>query len=105
MERLIQVAFSELIQSGSLQLGNKAFVTVTEVQLNSSLEEARVYLSTFHALSPSDCFSMLSQQLPHIHNHLAQLLRNKLRRMPRIVLVHDDSQVRALRIDQLLKGE
>lgn len=101
-ERLIQQAMSTLLQEGSIYLGEKAFVTVTDVKVSGSLREAKLYLSTFYAASPEDCWAALEEQWPRIRQQLAQMLRKQLRRFPRLELYQDNGQARVQRLDKLL---
>ena len=105
LEELILRAMSHLLQSNSSRMEPKGMVTVTAVQLSRSLEEAKVYLSTFHSPDPRACFKALEAQLPFIQKQLALQIGGQLRRLPRVRLIEDDAQLRAERIEQLLRAD
>ena len=100
--KLLQLAFSQLLQQDKLHLPEGAFVTVTEVQISASLQEAKLYVSTFHSKDAAVCFSTLREELPTIRRELSRGLSRRLRRMPKLQLIEDRREAEAQRLSDLI---
>ena len=91
-----------LIVSGELGDPRIGFVTITEVKLSPDLKHARIYasvLGTDEEVVKS--FAALESAKGYIRHQLGIALR--LRRIPELHFVHDESVRTAARIEELLK--
>ena len=92
-EKLVQRAFAKLLQQGRLHLPEGSFVTITEVQVNASLQTAKLYVSTFHSKNADECFAALQAELSTIRKNLGKMLAHRLRRSPRMYLLRDEREI------------
>ena len=93
--KLLQRTFAQLLQQGGLHLPEGAFVTVTEVKVSTSLQDAKLYVSTFHSKDEDGCFTALQNELPTIRQGLGKMLARRLRRVPKIYLLQDKRESQA----------
>jgi ribosome-binding factor A len=78
------------------------FTTVTDVRLTSDLRQAKIFVSVFGAQEQRErTMAFLEDETPHIRSLLAGRMR--LRFMPSLQFVLDDTLDRVDRINTLLK--
>ncbi len=78
------------------------FFSVTNVMLNESGEEAKVFISIFPDQSAKEIFRTLKDYEKEARLYLAGKL--KRRKIPYIRFVHDTSQQDAIRLEKLLEN-
>jgi ribosome-binding factor A len=76
-------------------------VSITSVVLSRDLRHAKVYVSALSGGVP-DPIARIQRRVGRYRAHVAKVLR--LRVVPRLVIVADDTQARAARINALLAG-
>jgi len=77
------------------------FVTVTSVKVTEDLRMARVYISVLHKEETSQTINALTSASGFIRAELGKRLRIKI--LPKIEFLEDDSIEYGTRIDQLIK--
>ena len=80
-----------LQQEGSYIYGDRAFVTVTEVQMTSDLGIARVYLSVFGTDDKQAVILKLEDEYPRVRASVGHRLRRHVRRIPELEFYLDDT--------------
>jgi ribosome-binding factor A len=96
----IQKEMAELIRT-HVRDPELGMVTVSDVEVTRDLAVAKLYVSFLAARKPSkDCVKRLSEYVPELRRELGKLLR--IRVLPEIRFVYDDSIERGLRMDALL---
>lgn len=79
-----------------------AFITVTKVELSPDLSIARVFYSVYGTEGDkSRVKHMLEDATPFVRGKVAGVLR--VRRIPRLAWMYDDSIERAARVDQAIR--
>jgi len=77
-------------------------VSVTDVEVTPDLSFARIYVSVLpQGSAVENVLLALQSAAPYVRRQLAPRL--KLREMPEIRFLHDDSMARGTRVDYLLK--
>ena len=97
---LIQRTLAPLLQAEARERG-LGLVSITSVVLSRDLRHARVYVSALSGGVP-DPIARIQRGVGRYRAHVAKALR--LRVVPRLVIVADDTQARAARINALLAG-
>ena len=97
---LIQRSLAPLLQAEARERG-LGLVSITSVALSRDLRHARIYVSALSAGVP-DPIARIQRGVGRYRAHVAKALR--LRVVPRLVIVADDTQARAARINALLAG-
>ncbi len=97
---LIQRTLAPLLQAEARERG-LGLVSITSVALSRDLRHARVYVSALSGGVP-DPIARIQRGVGRYRAHVAKALR--LRVVPRLVFVADDTQARAARINALLAG-
>lgn len=76
-------------------------VTLSEVELTRDLAVAKLYVSFLAPrLSPEQCVKRLGDFVPELRNELGKRIR--IRVLPELRFVYDDSMERGMRMDALL---
>lgn len=97
---LIQRTLAPLLQAEARERG-LGLVSITSVVLSRDLRHAKVYVSALSGGVP-DPVTRIQRGVGRYRAHVAKALR--LRVVPRLVIVADDTQARAARINALLAG-
>ncbi len=97
---LIQRSLAPVIQRDAQEHG-WGLVSITSVVLSPDLRHARVYVSAL-ASGVSAPIALLQRAVGRYRAHVARALR--LRAVPRLTIVADDTLERAARINALLAG-
>ncbi len=79
-------------------------LSIHEVQMSPDLLEAKVYLSFFNIQDKDKIWEELEQKKGEIKRQIGNKLRNKLRRIPNITYLEDETIETAFRIEELLKN-
>lgn len=89
---LVRRNLSVVLQAeGSYIYGDRAFVTVTEVQMTSDLGIARVYLSVFGTDDKQAVILKLEDEYPRVRASTGHRLRRHVRRIPELEFYLDDT--------------
>lgn len=87
---------------GSFRDPELGMVTVSQVEVTRDLSLARVFVSFLGGrLEGPQAVRKLSERVPELRHQLGQRMR--LRVMPEVRFLHDDSIERGMRMDALLK--
>lgn len=78
-------------------------IAVSEVRFSPDLRNAKVFISLHGVQDQKALFQKILEQKGPLKRELGKSVRNQVRKMPEIELIHDDSIDRAARIDELLK--
>ncbi|MGH8478685.1 MAG: 30S ribosome-binding factor RbfA [Gammaproteobacteria bacterium] len=97
---LIQRTLAPLLQAEARERG-LGLVSITSVAVSPDLRHAKVYVSALSGGVP-DPIALVRRGAGRYRAHVAKALR--LRVVPRLVIVADDTQARAARINALLAG-
>jgi ribosome-binding factor A len=97
---LLQRTLAPLLQAEARERG-LGLVSITGVAVSPDLRHAKVYVSALSGGVP-DPIARIQRGVRRYRAHVAKVLR--LRLVPRLVIVADDTQVRAARINALLAG-
>jgi ribosome-binding factor A len=95
---LIQRTLAPLLQAEARERG-LGLVSITSVAVSRDLRHAKVYVSVLSGNVP-DPVTRIQRGVGRYRAHVAKALR--LRVVPRLVIVADDTQARAARINALL---
>lgn len=78
-------------------------VTLSDVELSRDLAVAKLYVSFLAArLQPNQCVKKLAEYVPELRHELGKRIR--IRVLPELRFVWDDSIERGLHMDAVLKG-
>ncbi len=97
---LIQRTLAPLVQAEARERG-LGLLCITSVSVSPDLHHAKVYVSALSAGVP-DPIAPIQRGVGRYRAHVAKALR--LRVVPRLVIVADDTPARAARIHALLTG-
>lgn len=97
---LLQRTLAPLLQAEARERG-LGLMSITSVVLSRDLRHAKVYVSALSGGVP-DPIVRIQRGVGRYRAHVAKALR--LRVVPRLVIVADDTQARAARINALLAG-
>jgi ribosome-binding factor A len=96
----IQREMADLIRT-EVQDPRLGMVTVSDAEVSRDLAVARIYVTFLGAREPAAaCVALLAEHLPALRRELGKRLR--IRVLPELRFVHDDSIERGLRMDELL---
>ncbi|MGQ0594903.1 MAG: 30S ribosome-binding factor RbfA [Gammaproteobacteria bacterium] len=97
---LIQRTLAPLLQAEARERG-LGLLCITSVAVSPDLRHAKVYVSSLSGGDP-DPITLMRRGVGRYRTQVAKALR--LRVVPRLVIVADDTQARAARINALLAG-
>ncbi|QSA97594.1 30S ribosome-binding factor RbfA [Methylococcus sp. EFPC2] len=98
----IQRELADLLRT-EVRDGELGMVTVSDVEATRDLSLAKAYVSFLGAkLEPKACIKRLNEAVPMLRHALGKRMR--LRVLPELRFVHDESIVRGQRMDALLAG-
>ncbi len=103
LSKIIQVALNEVFSNILKNELYPALVTITDVELSVDYGIAKIYISVMNS-SQNIVLDKLGTFKKDIRKHLGNKISNKIRKIPRVKFVIDDSLHKALRIQKLLKG-
>lgn len=102
--RQIQKDLSVIFQKDPRHYFGNSLVTVTGVDMSPDLGLAKVYLSVFPIKDAEDVFFNLNEKKSQVRKHLGNKIGKQVRIIPQLAFVHDDTEERASRMDQLIDG-
>lgn len=78
-------------------------VTLSDVELSRDLSVGKLYVSFLGAkLPPNKCIKQLNEKVPELRRELAKRIR--IRVLPELRFVYDDSIERGMHMNSLLRG-
>ena len=101
--RMIQKELGGIFQRDGYASTGKALLTVTEVRITPDLSIALVFLSIFGSKEPAKIFDAIVKQNREIRKKLGEKIRFKVRIIPELKFIFDDSLDYADKIDKLLR--
>ena len=101
--RMIQKELGDIFQREGYAARGKSLLTVTEVRISPDLSIALVFLSIFGGKEPKKIFEVVSKQNREIRKKLGEKIRFKVRIIPELKFILDDSFDYADKIDKLLR--
>ena len=102
ISRIIQKEISIVLDQKFNHLFLGSLVTVTACETSPDLSLSKIYLSIFNA-EKKEVLESISSYNKEIRFELGKKIKNKLRKVPELLFIIDDSMERASRIDELLK--
>src|SRR5690349_18597037 len=96
---LIQSTLASILQQEAEEL-NVGMVTITDVEVSHDLSYAKVFVSVLEDEKQKEILTRLNEAAKNFRYTLAQKV--KLRIVPEIKFVYDDSLVRGTRISSLI---
>ncbi len=103
VSNLLRDALDQAFRKNGMYDQSPGMVSIHEVTISPDLLEAKVYLSLFQIENEDAFWKELDLKSGTIKGEAGQKLRNKLRRIPNISYLEDETLERAFKIDQLLK--
>ncbi|HLG34591.1 MAG TPA: 30S ribosome-binding factor RbfA [Bacteroidia bacterium] len=101
--RMIQKELGDIFQREGFANTGKSLLTVTEVRITPDLSISLVFLSLYGGKDPKKIFEEISKQNREIRKKLGEKIRFKVRIIPELKFILDDSLDYAEKIDKLLK--
>ena len=101
--RMIQKELGDIFQREGLATTGRSLLTITEVRITPDLSIALVFLSIFGSKEPKKIFDEVSKQNKEIRKKLGEKIRFKVRIIPELKFILDESLDYADKIDKLLK--
>ncbi len=100
---LLKDALDSSFRKNGVYNQSPGLVSIHEVTISPDLLEAKVYLSLFQIENPTEFWQELDQKKGEIKNDAGRYLRHKLRRIPNITYLEDETLERAFKIDKIIK--
>ena len=82
---------------------NKAFITISKVEMSPDLSYAKVILSFFKVQNKEELLNLVNFHNREIRKQLAAKIRNQARVVPELTFIVDDSLDYVFQMDELLK--
>jgi ribosome-binding factor A len=101
LQQEIAVLLQKAIRKGNV---SNLMVSVTKVQVTSDLTLAKVYLSIFPNDKALTLFEGLKENGYQLRHDLSQIMKNQLRRIPKLSFYLDDSLDYIEKIEQEIKA-
>ena len=95
---------AEIFQTDPLHYFGNALVTITHVSVSPDLSFARVFLSVLPIKSAEKVFDRLDELKSEVRKKLGNKIGDRVRIIPELAFIHDDTEERAAKIDSLIDG-
>lgn len=102
--RLIQKELSDIFQRDKRGILDNTFVTISEVDMSADLGVAKVYISMMLAKDKSRTLDKLNRGKSEIRKALGEKIRKQVRVIPELIFIIDETEEKALRIEELIKN-
>lgn len=102
--RQLQKDLSMIFQKDPRHFFGHSLVTITGVEVAPDLSFAKVFLSVFPVKDAEDVFFLVNERKSEVRKLLGQKIRKQVRIIPELAFVHDDTEERASRMDNLIAG-
>lgn len=103
VNKIIQLALSEIFQKEAREILGRAMVTVASVKVAPDLYNAKVYLSIYNVPNPDELLKLIEFNTKEIRGLVGKKIRNKVRVIPDLTFFRDDTMDEVIKIDSLLK--
>lgn len=103
VNKIIQIALSEIFQREAREILGSALVTVASVRITPDLYTARIYLSIYNTPNPGDLLKLIDYNNKEIRGLLGKKIRNKVRVIPELAFFRDDTMDEVIKLDNLFK--
>ncbi len=103
VSKLLQDAIDSSFRKNGIYNQSPGLVSIHEVTISPDLLEAKVYLSLFQITNPTEFWAELNHKKGDIKNEVGRYLRHKLRRIPNLTYLEDETLEKAFKIDKLLR--
>lgn len=100
---MIQKELGDIFQRDGYATIGRALLTVTEVRITPDLSIALVFLSIFGSKEPLKIFDAITKQNRELRKKLGERIRYRVRIIPELKFILDDSLDYADKIDKLLR--
>lgn len=100
--RQIQKDLSEVFQKDPRHFFGHSLVTITAVEMSPDLSFAKVFLSVFPIKDADQVFFELNEKKSEVRKLLGIKIGKRVRIVPEIAFVHDDTEERASEMDKLI---
>ena len=102
--RLIQKELSDIFQRDKRGILDNTFVTISEVDMSADLGVAKVYISMMLAKDKAKTLDKLNRGKSEIRKALGEKIRKQVRIVPELIFIIDETEEKALRIEELIKN-
>ncbi len=103
VSNLLRDALDSSFRKNGIYNQSPGLVSIHEVVISPDLLEAKVYLSLFQIEQPDEFWQELKLQEGEVKNDVGKYLRHKLRRIPNITYLEDQTLERAFKIDKIIR--
>lgn len=103
VNKVIQIALSEIFQREAREILGNSLVTVASVRITPDLYTARIYLSIYNTPNPNDVLKLIDYNNKEIRGLLGKKIRNKVRVIPELAFFRDDTMDEVIKLDNLFK--
>jgi len=100
---VLQEELNEIFRRLSLNMINGGMVSISSVKVTPDLLEARIYLSLFQMKDNDAAMKFIEDRSWDIKKHLADKVKNQLRRMPVLQFYKDDTLDHVFKMEELFK--
>jgi len=100
---LIQEEINFIFQRLGLNMINGGMVSISAVKVTPDLLEARIYLSLFQMKDNNEAMKIIEDRSWDVKKHLADKVKNQLRRMPVLHFYKDDTLDHVFKMEELFK--
>lgn len=100
--RQIQKDLGQIFQKDPRHYFGNSLVTITGVEMSPDLGLAKVYLSVFPIKDTEEVFFNINEKKSEVRKHLGRLIGKQVRIVPEIAFIHDDTEEKASKMDQLI---
>lgn len=103
VNKVIQIAMSEIFQKEAREILGSALVTVASVKITPDLYTARIYLSIYNIPNPAELLKLIEYNNKELRGLLGKKIRNKVRVIPELAFFRDDTMDEVIKLDNLFK--
>jgi ribosome-binding factor A len=100
---VLQEELNEIFRKIGLNMMNGGMVSISSVKVTPDLLEARIYLSLFQVKDNDATMKTIEDKAWEIKKHLADKVKNQLRRMPVLHFYKDDTLDQVFKMEELFK--
>jgi len=100
---VLQEELNGIFQRLGLNMMNGGMVSISSVKVTPDLLEARIYLSLFQVKDANGTMKAIEDRSWEVKKHLADKVRNQLRRIPVLQFYKDDTLDHVFKMEELFK--
>lgn len=100
---VLQEELNGIFQRLGMNMMNGGMVSISSVKVTPDLLEARIYLSLFQVKDANDTMKAIEDRSWEVKKHLADKVKNQLRRMPVLHFYKDDTLDHVFKMEELFK--